>query len=71
MQTNKQMDLFHFDDLMADMSSEIVKGGARNFLMEFQARYPDLYQELKVQINRDHKQIPALLKATGEVTGTC
>lgn len=63
MDNNKQMDLFHFDDLMADMSSEIVKGGARNFLMEFQKRYPDLYQEMKVQMNRDHKQIAVLLKS--------
>jgi len=62
MNNDKQMDLFHFDDLMADMSSEIVNRGARNFLMEFQARYPDLYQELKAQMNRDHKQVAVLLK---------
>jgi len=62
MDSNKQMDLFHFDDLMSDMASEITHGGARNFLMEFQTRYPDLYGELKTQINRDHKQVAVLLK---------
>lgn len=60
--TDKQLDLFHFDDLMADVASEITHKGARNFLMEFHSRYPDLYHELKTQINRDHKQIPVLLK---------
>lgn len=69
--TDKQLDLFHFDDLMADMASEITNKGARNFLMEFHTRYPDLYQEMKTQINRDHQQTPALFKSTGEVNGTC
>ena len=62
MQKNNQMDLFHFDDLMADVASENIHHGARKFLMEFHTRYPDLYEELKTQINRDHRQTPALLK---------
>jgi len=67
----KELQQFHFDDLCADLASEIERGGARHFLVEFHSRYPDHYQELKTQINRDHKQIPALLKSNGEVNGTC
>jgi len=67
MDSNKQLGLFHFDDLMADMASEITNKGARNFLMEFHTRYPDLYQEMKTQINRDHQQVPALLKNANSV----
>jgi hypothetical protein len=62
MNSDKQLDLFHFDDLCADLACEIERGGARNFAMEFEQRYPQHYQELKVQMNRDHKQIPVLLK---------
>lgn len=40
-------------------------------LSEFESRYPKHYHELKVQMNREHKQIPVLLKATGGGDGTC
>ena len=59
---NKQLELFHFDDLCADLASEIERGGARNFVMEFESRYPQHYQELKIQMNRNHKQVPVLFK---------
>jgi len=58
----RQLDLFHFDDLCADLACEIERGGARNFAMEFEQRYPQHYTELKVQMTREHKQVPVLLK---------
>jgi hypothetical protein len=58
----KQLELFHFDDLCADLAAEIQRAGARHFALEFQSRYPDLYHELKIQMNRDMKQVPALCK---------
>ncbi len=64
---NKQLDLFHFDDLCADLASEIERGGARNFAMEFESRYPQHYQELKIQMNRNHKQVPVLFKNVNSV----
>jgi hypothetical protein len=59
---DKQLELFHFDDLCADLAAEIQRGGARHFAMEFHSRYPDLYHEMKIQMNRDMKQVPALCK---------
>lgn len=63
----KELQSFHFDDLCADLACEMERGGTRHLLMEFHSRYPEHYQELKAQITRDHKQIPALLKDANPV----
>lgn len=59
---NEQLNLFHFDDLCADLAYEIESKGARYMLSEFESRYPKHYHELKVQMNREHKQVAVLLK---------
>jgi len=58
---NEQLKLFHFDDLCADLAYEIESKGARYMLSEFEMRYPKHYHELKVQMNREHKQVAVLL----------
>jgi len=57
----EQLKLFHFDDLCADLAYEIESKGARYMLSEFELRYPKHYHELKVQMNREQKQVAVLL----------
>lgn len=58
-----ELDTLHYDDLMADLAMNIQQYGARRVLQDFEQRYPELMQELRVQfMRRDSKQIAALLK---------
>lgn len=59
--SNEQLKPFHFDDFCADLAFEIESKGARYVLMEFESRFPQHYHELKVQMQREHRQIPVLL----------
>lgn len=60
-----ELDTLHYDDLMADLAMNIQQYGARRVLQDFEQRYPELMQELRVQfMRRDSKQIAALLKPT-------
>jgi hypothetical protein len=59
------LDKFHYDDLMADLSSSIEHYGARRVLLDFKERYPQHHHELTIQIHQQEKleKVPALCKA--------
>lgn len=58
------LEQYHFDDLCADLASAIEQKGGRLMAMEFEMRYPQHYQELKLQMQRleNTSKVAALLK---------
>lgn len=54
-------EVIEYIDVLADFSSAIQKWGARRVLHDFQVHFPDLHEELKVQIARQNQKPMAVL----------
>jgi len=58
-----EQELLDYNDVMVTLASSMQQYGARRVLADFQSFYPDLFQEMKVQINRfPEKPVAALLR---------
>lgn len=58
-----EMEQIHYNDLMADLASAIESYGARKILGDFKDNYPNHYNEMFVQMNREVSlnKVPVLL----------
>ncbi len=61
-QLEEQLD---YDDALLQFYTICTQYGCRNVLKDFRQAFPDLFQELSVQLNRltHEKQEPALFRA--------
>jgi hypothetical protein len=58
-----ETELLDYNDVLVDFASLIQKYGFRRVLIDFQAAYPDFFEEMKTQANRlPEKPMPVLFK---------
>ena len=62
-------EVLNYYDMLADFGSAIQQYGARKVMLDFQTHFPDLYEELKAQINRAQKKPMAVLLKKPDATG--
>ncbi len=60
MTENEQLD---YNDVLVSLASTFQHFGVRRVMSDFQAYYPDYYQEMKVQMERmNSRPMPVLLQ---------
>lgn len=58
-----EQELLDYHDCLVSFASSLQQYGARRVMSDFQQHYPDLFQEVKIQINRfPPKPVAALLR---------
>lgn len=64
----KETEMLEYNDVLCDWNSLVTQYGCRRVLQDFRDFYPEMFNELLVQINRlpTQRQTPWLFKEPGE-----
>lgn len=58
------MEQLAYEDLLVQLNSQLEQYGVREVMKDFRVAYPNMFEELVLQINRlmPDKKLPALLR---------
>lgn len=57
-----EMETYTYTDLVTDLASAVEQYGARKILLDLEQNYPQHFYQLKAQLLRNTKQVPAILQ---------